>query len=64
MPKRKSVDAGKLVKMVQDEIPQAEIMKKMGFKTSTQLKNCLHERADCREGEGACDYRRARRQEG
>ena len=38
MAKRKSVDAGKLLKMVQDEIPQAEIMKKMGFKTSTQLK--------------------------
>ena len=38
MPKKKALDAGKLIKMVQDEVPQAEIMKKMGFKTSTQLK--------------------------
>ena len=38
MPKKKALDAGKLIKMVQDEVPQVEIMKKMGFKTSTQLK--------------------------
>jgi len=38
MPKKKALDAGKLIKMVQDEVPAAEIMKKMGFKTSTQLK--------------------------
>jgi hypothetical protein len=38
MPKKKTVDAAKLIKMVKDETPQVEIMKKMGFKTSTQLK--------------------------
>ena len=38
MPKKKTVDAGKLIKMIEDETPLAEIMKKMGFKTSTQLK--------------------------
>ena len=38
MPKRKTVDAAKLIKMIEDETPQAEIMKKMGFKTSTQVK--------------------------
>jgi hypothetical protein len=38
MPKRKSVDAGKLIKMVQDGTPSVEIMKKMGFKNATQLK--------------------------
>jgi hypothetical protein len=38
MPKKKAVDAAKLIKMVQDEVPAGEIMKKMGFKTSTQLK--------------------------
>ncbi len=38
MPKKKALDAGKLIKMVKDETPSAEIMKKMGFKTSTQLK--------------------------
>ena len=38
MPKKKALDAGKLIKMVQDEVPAAEIMKKMGIKTSTQLK--------------------------
>ena len=39
MPKRKTVDAAKLIKLIEDETPQAEIMKKMGFKTSTQVKN-------------------------
>jgi len=38
MPKKKALDAGKLIKMVEEEVPAAEIMKKMGFKTSTQLK--------------------------
>ena len=38
MPKRKTVDASKLIKLIEDETPQAEIMKKMGFKTSTQVK--------------------------
>ena len=38
MPKKKTFDPAKLIKMIDDEIPQAEIMKKMGFKTSTQLK--------------------------
>lgn len=38
MPKKKAFEAGKLIKMIDDEVPQGEIMKKMGFKTSTQLK--------------------------
>ncbi len=38
MPKKKALDAAKLLKMIDDEVPQAEIMKKMGFKSSTQLK--------------------------
>ena len=38
MPKRKAVDAAKLIKMIEDETSQTEILKKMGFKTSTQLK--------------------------
>jgi hypothetical protein len=38
MPKRKAVDTAKLVEMVKEGSTQAEIMKKMGFKTSTQLK--------------------------
>lgn len=38
MPKKKALDTAKLIKMVKDETPSAEIMKKMGFKTSTQLK--------------------------
>lgn len=38
MPRKKSVNTAKLIKMIDDETPQAEIMKKMGFKTSTQLK--------------------------
>jgi hypothetical protein len=38
MPKKKALDTAKLIEMVKDETPQAEIMKKMGFKTSTQLK--------------------------
>jgi hypothetical protein len=38
MPKKKAVDPAKLIEMVKAETPSAEIMKKMGFKTSTQLK--------------------------
>lgn len=38
MPKKKTIDGKKLIKMVKDEIPQKEIMKSLGFKTSTQLK--------------------------
>ena len=38
MPKKKAFDTAKLIKMIDDETPQTEIMKKMGFKTSTQLK--------------------------
>ncbi len=38
MPKKKVVNAKKLIKMINDEKPQPEIMKAFGFKTSTQLK--------------------------
>jgi AbrB family looped-hinge helix DNA binding protein len=38
MPKKKALDTAKLIEMVKAETPSAEIMKKMGFKTSTQLK--------------------------
>ena len=38
MPKKKALDTAKLIEMVKNETPSAEIMKKMGFKTSTQLK--------------------------
>lgn len=38
MPRKKALNNAKLIKMIEDETPQAEIMKKMGFKTSTQLK--------------------------
>jgi hypothetical protein len=38
MPKKKALDTAKLIEMVKDETPSVEIMKKMGFKTSTQLK--------------------------
>jgi hypothetical protein len=38
MPKRKVVDHQKLIKMVQDGAAQADIMKKFGYGTSTQLK--------------------------
>ena len=39
MPKKKKIDAKKLIKMVTDETPQPEIIKAFGFKTSLQLKN-------------------------
>jgi hypothetical protein len=38
MPKKKAVDAAKLIKLIEDETPQADIIKKMGFKSSMQLK--------------------------
>lgn len=38
MPKKKTRDFAKLIEMVKAGSTQAEIMKKMGFKTSTQLK--------------------------
>jgi hypothetical protein len=38
MPKRKVVDHAKLIKMVQDGVAQADIMKKFGIGTATQLK--------------------------
>ena len=38
MPKKKALDTTKLIKMIDDGTSQAEIMKKMGFKSSTQLK--------------------------
>jgi hypothetical protein len=38
MPRKKALDTAKLINLIEDETPQAEIMKKMGFKTSTQLK--------------------------
>ena len=34
MPKKKAVDATKLIEMVKSGTSQTEIMKKMGFKTS------------------------------
>jgi hypothetical protein len=39
MPNKKIIDSKKLIKMVKDEMPQPEIMKAFGFKTSTQLKS-------------------------
>jgi len=38
MPKKKAVDAAKLIKLIEDETPQADILKKMGFKSYIQLK--------------------------
>ena len=38
MPKKKALDTAKLIEMVKAETSSSEIMKKMGFKTSTQLK--------------------------
>ena len=38
MRKRKVVDHAKLIKMVQDGVAQADIMKKCGIGTATQLK--------------------------
>ena len=38
MPKRIKVDGKKLAKTIKDGTPQAEVMKKFGFKNVTQLK--------------------------
>jgi len=38
MPKKKKVDAAKLIKGVEDQTPSKEIMAKFGFKTLAQLK--------------------------
>lgn len=38
MAKRKNVNDKSLLKMIEDGIPQSEIMDKMGFKNSNQLK--------------------------
>jgi len=38
IPNKKAIEAAKLIKMIDDEVPQGEIMKKMGFKSSTPLK--------------------------
>jgi len=38
MPRKKALDSAKLIQMIEDETPQAEIMKRMGFKTTIQLK--------------------------
>jgi hypothetical protein len=50
MPKKKTFDAKKLIKMVKDEVHQQEIMKSFGFKTPAQLKNA-HYRALVEAGE-------------
>jgi hypothetical protein len=42
MPKKKALDAKKLIKMVKEETPQPEIMKTFGYKTSLQLKNAYY----------------------
>ncbi len=39
MPRRIIIDHQKLIKMVQDGVPRAEIMKKFGYGTAAQLKN-------------------------
>ena len=38
MPKRKKIDAKKLISMVKDGTQQSELMAAFGFKTSTQFK--------------------------
>ncbi len=38
MPRKRSFDGGKLIRMIEEGMAQSEIMKKMGFKTSMQLK--------------------------
>jgi hypothetical protein len=50
MPKKIEFDGKKLLKMIKDETPQAEIMEKFKFKTATQLKNA-HYRALVETGE-------------
>jgi len=38
MPRRIKIDGAKLAKTIKDGTPQAEVMKKFGFKNATQLK--------------------------
>ena len=38
MARKKKVDNTALIQMIKDDVPQNEIMAKLGFKTSTQLK--------------------------
>ena len=56
MPKRKQIDGKALVKMIKEEATQADIMKKFGFKNSTQLKvayaNALMETGEAPEIKG------------
>lgn len=37
MPKKKVINEKALIKAISDKLPQAQIIKKFGFKTSTQL---------------------------
>jgi hypothetical protein len=39
MPKKKVINEKALIKAITDKLPQAQILKKFGFKTSTQLNN-------------------------
>jgi hypothetical protein len=56
MPKRKKIDGKALVKMIKEEANQSDIMKKFGFKNSTQLKvayaNALMETGEAPEIKG------------
>lgn len=56
MPKRKQIDGKALVKMIKEEATQTDIMKKFGFKNSTQLKvayaNALMETGNAPEIKG------------
>ena len=38
MPRKKKIDNAAMIQMIKDNVPQNEIMAKLGFKTSTQLK--------------------------
>jgi hypothetical protein len=50
MPKKKALDAKKLIKMVKDGVQQQEIMKAFGFRTGT-LAKAAHYRALVETGE-------------
>jgi hypothetical protein len=39
MPKKKAINEKALIKAVSDQMPQAQIIKKFGFKTSAQMRN-------------------------
>ena len=39
MPKKKVINEKALIKAVADKVPQAQIIKKFGFKTSAQMRN-------------------------